>query len=61
MDWNELENNTPIIYIIRIMFVVFGHVCKDVVEEKFVPGSGVMYGGVTLVCLKQPFAVVTKV
>lgn len=43
------------------MITVFGHICKDVVDESFVPGSGVLYGGLTLTSLHQHFKIVTKV
>lgn len=43
------------------MITVFGHICKDVVDENFVPGSGVLYGGLTLTSLHQHFKIVTKV
>jgi hypothetical protein len=40
---------------------IIGHVCRDLMEEEYAPGSGVIFGGKCLIALKQTINVFTKV
>jgi hypothetical protein len=43
------------------VITIIGHVCRDLVENKYVAGSGVIYGGECLIALKQQINIITKV